>query len=373
VCSSDLSTAIGGLSFGAQLFLEPWVPVTVQAGARLDVGLLNDTNSLLFNLSARYGFFDFGPFNVGLTLQADLVLIAATKATAPDGSNTDNSLRLTVGPSLVARAPRSAVGGGEVPQAIAPSVVGVVRGAQAQPLVGATVTAGSTKATTDENGRYELSGLAPGPATLTASAPGHKPATAQVIVTKGTPVERAFTLAPPTGPGRITGVVKALAPSQPPGATEPVGAPIANATVTSGSASVTTNETGTFTLERVGPGPVKVKVTLQGYAAANEVVQVAPEATAQLDVMLEPVTARTKAKLRGVISSAAGPVAKATVRVVELKVKQAVKADGRFEADVPGGKYTLVIEAPKHVTQTRVVEVADGDQAIFQIELEKVR
>ena len=74
-----------------------------------------------------------------------------------------------------------------------------------------------------------------------------------------------------------------------------------------------------------------------------------------------------------VISSAAGPVAKATVRVVELKLKQAVKADGRFEVEVPGGKYTLVIEAPKHVTQTKQVEVADGDQAIFQIELEKLR
>jgi serine/threonine protein kinase len=49
------------------------------------------------------------------------------------------------------------------------------------------------------------------------------------------------------------------------------------------------------------------------------------------------------------------------------------QADGRFEAEVLGGKYTLIIEAAKHVTQTRVVEVADGDQAIFQIELEKVR
>jgi hypothetical protein len=73
------------------------------------------------------------------------------------------------------------------------------------------------------------------------------------------------------------------------------------------------------------------------------------------------------------VSSATGPVAKATVRIVELKMKQVVKPDGRFEADVAGGKYTLVIEAPKHVTQTRIVEVADGDQAIFQIELEKTR
>jgi hypothetical protein len=64
---------------------------------------------------------------------------------------------------------------------------------------------------------------------------------------------------------------------------------------------------------------------------------------------------------------------KATVRVVELKVKLAVKADGRFTADVPSGKYTLVIEAKGYVTQTKTVVVSGGDQAIFHTELERSR
>lgn len=64
---------------------------------------------------------------------------------------------------------------------------------------------------------------------------------------------------------------------------------------------------------------------------------------------------------------------KATVRVVELKLKLPVKPDGRFSADVPSGKYTLIIEARGYLTQTKTVEVSGGDQAIFHAELEKTR
>jgi hypothetical protein len=58
---------------------------------------------------------------------------------------------------------------------------------------------------------------------------------------------------------------------------------------------------------------------------------------------------------------------------VELKLKLEVKADGRFSAEVPSGKYTLIIQSPGFVTQTHVVEVSGGDQAIFHAELERLR
>jgi hypothetical protein len=224
----------------------------------------------------------------------------------------------------------------------------------------AAVVIGAQTLMTDANGRFELV-LTPGTYDVRVTAPGFRPLNQSVSFSE-TIVSLELMLETPTGPGRITGVVRS-APNK----------PVAQAKVTTESASTTSSANGSFVLERVGPGPVKVRIELEGYAAADEVVQVPPESDATLEVTLEATAARSKAKIRGLVSSATGPVAKATVRIVELKMKQVVKPDGRFEADVAGGKYTLVIEAPKHVTQTRIVEVADGDQAIFQIELEKTR
>jgi len=228
-------------------------------------------------------------------------------------------------------------------------------------VAGALISLSATMLTSDASGHFEASDLPEGAVTLKVSAPGLRPSTRQLALASGPPLEVEVVLETPTGPGRITGVVRAGTKVLP------------GAKVQGQGAVVTSDASGAFTIEKAGPGPVKVSVSRSGYANADEVVQVPAEGTATLEVTLEPVTQRSKAKLRGVISSASGPLAKATVRVPQLKLKQVVKADGRFELEVPGGQYTLIIEAPKHVTQTRTVEVLDGDQAIFQIELEKTR
>ena len=92
-----------------------------------------------------------------------------------------------------------------------------------------------------------------------------------------------------------------------------------------------------------------------------------------LDFLLVAKATEVRATLRGLIRAKSGEMVKATVRVVELKLKLEVKADGRFSAEVPSGKYTLVIEARGFVTQTKTVEVSGGDQAIFHAELEPAR
>lgn len=350
--------AMTGPVAGLVITVDPLVRLSLVASARVEFSLVELSGyTVSGGLQARYGFLEVGPFDLGLALSAE---VSHSQHSAPARVRATETLwRVGVGPSLVGRRAAPA----EVkPLVEAPSVVGRVTRPDGEPVPGAAVKCGAVTATTDAAGAFSLMGLPPGPATVKAGARAFKPASKDIVVTPGTPVEVTLVLQPPSGPGRINGTVRA-APDK----------PLAGAKVVAGKETLTTSPTGTFTVERAGPGPVKVRVTLDGYAPADEVVQVAPEATATLEVTLEPVAQRTKAKIRGVISSASGPVAKATVRIVELKLKQVVKADGRFEADVAGGKYTLVIEAPQHVTQTRVVEVADGDQAIFQIELEKVR
>lgn len=360
---TSLSTGLFGVAAGANLVLEPLAQLSIIAGGRIDFTFFSaPTLGLTLTAQVRYGFIDVGPFNLGLGLSGDYSALGFGRTSAVSTA-TESVIRLGIGPSLVARRPAPPVIGiGSKPVGEAPSVVGKVTRSDGGSISGAKVSVGAVTVTSDESGAFELSGLRAGPATVKATANGFKAGSQNVVVTPGTPVVVTLVLQVPTGPGRITGVVKSKADK-----------PLANAKVVMGSVTVTTSATGTYALEPAGPGPVKVVISLDGYATADESVQVVPESTATLDVILEPNAQRTKAKIRGVISSAAGPVAKATVRIVELKLKQAVKADGRFEADVAGGKYTLIIEAPKHVTQTRIVEVADGDQAIFQIELEKAR
>lgn len=353
-------TALFGVAGGINLVLEPLAQLSIVAGARGDLTFVA-ARSLGLTLTAqvRYGFVDLGAFNLGVAVAGDFSGVGFAPTSSLQTLN-ESVIRIGVGPSLVGR--RAAPEAEKKPEVKAPSVVGKVTRSDGGSISGAKVSVGSITVASDDSGAFELSGLPSGPATVKATANGFRPASRDIVVTPGTPVVVSLELQTPTGPGRIAGVVKSKADK-----------PLAGAKVVMGSVTVMTSATGSYTLEPAGPGPVKVVVSLDGFAPADESVQVQPESTATLDLTLEPLAQRTKAKLRGVISSAAGPVAKATVRIVELKLKQAVKADGRFEADVAGGKYTLVIEAPRHVTQTRVVEVADGDQAIFQIELEKAR
>ncbi|MDX2010672.1 MAG: carboxypeptidase regulatory-like domain-containing protein [Myxococcaceae bacterium] len=315
-------------------------------------------------LQARFGSFGVGPFEFGVGLLLEVAwsnLVAPRLPDGPENPALSTILgRASLGGAVTLRRPVTATtttGPERKPRGIA----GRVLKADRSPVTGASVSVGPRAVVSDAAGAFEVTDLTPGTFEVKASAPGLRSASVSVVVAEGL-TETELVLEAPTGPGRVTGVVRA-APDK----------PLAGAKVVSGAKTTTTQASGAYTLDGVGPGPVQLRVMLDGYVPADEAVQVPPEATATLDVTLELAAQRTKAKLRGVISSAAGPVAKATVRVVELKLKQAVKADGRFEVEVPGGKYTLVIEAPKHVTQTKQVEVADGDQAIFQIELEKLR
>jgi hypothetical protein len=357
-----------GPVLGATLVFDPTPRFTAQLSGRLEYSLAQLSGfGLTLGAQLRYGFFDVGPFELGVA--------ATIEWTSGDWKGRDvnqlqeAAIRFGIGPSLVSRRPASpqVVTPDTAPTEVvtpdsAPSLIGKVTRPDGTPVVGATLSVAGKSVTTDDAGAFALEELPAGPVTVTASAPSLRSTSKDVVITPDVPVEVTLVLEAKTGPGSISGIVR-----------ETPDKPLAGARVTSGSTTVMTSATGQYSLEQLGPGAVRVRVTLDGYTPADEVVQVAPEANARLDVTLELATQRSKAKIRGVVSSAAGPVATATVRIVELKLKQPVKADGRFEAEVLGGTYTLIIEAAKHVKQTRIIEVADGDQAIFQIELEKAR
>ena len=197
----------------------------------------------------------------------------------------------------------------------------------------------------------------------TAKLSGYRDATGTVEVVEGKQAVLVLQLEALTGPGQLSGVVRASATA----------APVPSATVTAGEAPpVQTSADGNYRFEKLGPGPVKVRIEAQGFTTAEEVAQVPPESAATLDVQLEALGKGSPATVRGLIRSRTGEPLKASVVIKGLSTKVAVTPEGRFFVTVPGGTYQFIISAPGYVTQTRKVVLADGDQAIVHTELQKV-
>jgi hypothetical protein len=232
------------------------------------------------------------------------------------------------------------------------------------PAAGALVTIDSAGAVpVDAQGQLVVRSIAGKRTVVSAKLSGYRPANGEVVTPEGKRTLLSLQLEALTGPGQLSGIVRASA----------TGNAVPDATVTVGEGpGVQTGADGTYKLANVGPGPVKVRVEAQGFTPADEVAQVPPESEAKLDVQLEPLGKGSPATVRGLIRSATGAALKASVVIKGLATKVQVTAEGRFFITVPGGTYLFVISAPGHVTQTKKVVLADGDQAIVHAELQKV-
>lgn len=351
-----------GPTAGVVAHVEPAPWLAAQVFGRVEVPLNGGVGiGGSAGVQARVGALSFGNTRLGVGVSYEFVGLRHGAAPS-DFVHLEH--RLGLGVALSSREPPPAP-----PPPPARPKTGEVRGVvvaqgTGAPLAGVRVeAAGARAATTDAQGRFRLRELAPGKATVRASRQGFKGATGAASITAGGTAELRLELAALTGPGRVQGVVKDADEKPLPGV-------LVRA---DGGAEVKTGDDGAFALERVGPGPVTVTAALAGYEKGEEVVQVPPEATATLAFSLKATGVKLKATIKGVVVGADGKTPRVTVRVAELKKTVAVKADGRFELEVPGGRYTLSLQAKGYVTQTKVVEVADGDQAIFHAELEKVR
>jgi hypothetical protein len=361
---SEQLTVFTGPSFGVALGLVPSPLFSAQLFFR--------AQPVAFALTTAEGFraqvfsggaqFSVGALRLGVVQVGVAVTIELTNShlVTLTGGGRQFAARVGVGLSLQ-RAPEQVV---VVPEPIVAARVtlsGHAQGADGAPLAGVVVSLDAENPVqTDEKGTFGFPEVAPGSHVLRARKEGFTAATQDVMVT-ATPTAVTLTLVAPNGPGRITGVVRSKE------------GPIDRAALNAGLVTAVSDAEGHYVLEGVGPGPVKVLVRSSDFADAEEIAQVPPDAEASLDFTLVPKTSEVRATLRGLIRAKSGETVQATVRIVELKLKLAVKADGRFSAEVPSGKYTVIIEARGYLTQTKTVEVSGGDQAIFHAELEKTR
>ncbi len=301
-----------------------------------------------------------GPAQLGAALSFE---VSSATAGAVEGRTSQLGLRFGVGLSVMRAPPeqKEVIKLEPVAAAAKVTLAGLAVSSDGSPLPGVVVTLdGESPARSDSAGAFTFAEVLTGPHVLRARKDGFKAASLEVPVT-ASPVPVTLILGAPTGPGRLRGVVRSS------------GGAVTGATVLIAAQSAVSDGEGKYVLEDVGPGPVTVHVSAADFTDAEELAQVPPEGEATLDFTLVPRAAEVRATLRGLIRSKSGETLKATVRVVELKLKLTVKADGRFSAEVPSGKYTLVIESRGYLPQTKTVEVSGGDQAIFHAELEKLR
>lgn len=353
-----------GPSVGFAVALEPDAPIGGQLFGRFmpGFGIGSRINPLSFSAGLQVHF-----LNIALTGEMRFALLVEGEVIGSGGgSSTGESFnQLQVRAALGARirhqspTPPPDVRGGATTGRIRGRVVAGGVG-----LSGATVSSASLPpATSGADGAFELDAVPAGTYVLKAVLAGYKPLEQTVDVKVGDEAQVDFELTRPTGPGRIRGVVK-----------NDKGAAVADAEVTAaGRAAVKTAADGSYTVDGAGPGPVTVSVKAKGFKPAEDAAQVPPEGVATLDFALVPVGAGVPATIRGTVRAVSGKVVKATVKISDVNLTVPIKGDGRFVVQVPGGKYTLTIEAAGYVTQVKTVEVADGDQAIFQVDLQPNR
>jgi hypothetical protein len=235
------------------------------------------------------------------------------------------------------------------------------------PVPDATVTIpGAGEFRTDDKGVFLVPSLGPGSVLVQAKAPGYRTVQLPVAVVVGAEATVELVLPAPTGPGRIRGVVRAIVPRS---GGEKV--PVKAAPVFVGAlAPVKTAVDGTFLVLQAGPGPVPLYVLVKGYKRLEEIVAVPPEAEASVDLTLQKEGAGSPATLSGLIRSTEGKPLGAKLTIAETRSTTIALPNGRFHILVRGGKYTIDVTAAGHAPQTKVVEIDDGDQVIFNVELQ---
>jgi alpha-tubulin suppressor-like RCC1 family protein len=236
------------------------------------------------------------------------------------------------------------------------SVAGVatLEGAQDSSGVEVALSPGGRTATTDAQGRYSLSALAPGSYTLEARREGYASRSTPVTVVAGSTVAaQALVLAPlppdPT-PGRLTGTVTLQGAAQ-----------HGNVTValTPGDHATLTDGSGAFALEGVPGGTYTLRASAVGYTSRSIQVVVTARQTAEVPALtLQPAP---PGRITGVVTLQ-GRASWGVGVLLSPGGRTALTNDAgayAFEG-VPAGTYTLRASPFGYVSQRTQVEVTGG-------------
>ena len=254
----------------------------------------------------------------------------------------------------------TSVSAGAIPLTPLPAfgtITGTVTNASvgAPPLSGATVAGTGFSTTTDSNGNFTLTGLPPGPQTLTVSRPGFSPTTKTVTVVAGTSVSAgAIPLTPLPAFGTITGTVINAS----------TGAPLFGATVAVASISITTttDSNGNFTLAGIDGTGETLFVRASGFSSATKIVStVAGETVSAGTIPLTPLPTASTGTGTVTVTNAGtvAPLSGATVGGTGFSTT--TDSNGNFTlTGLPPGPQTLTISRSGFTPETKAVTVEAG-------------
>ena len=154
------------------------------------------------------------------------------------------------------------------------SVSGVVTAASGAAIDGASVTIGTTTATTAADGHFEIGNLPPGSATIVTAAPDFDTLSQNVTLVAGMNAHDVVLTPAPTA--TLTGVVTSFS-----------GSVVAGATVRVGTTSTTTDAEGEYELQNLRLGAATLVTTAPGYVHRSEGISLGVEANTR-DVELIP-------------------------------------------------------------------------------------
>lgn len=129
----------------------------------------------------------------------------------------------------------------------------------------------------------------------------------------------------------------------------------------------------TFTLGPipVDAGLVQVRVEASGFRPTEATFAKGPAgSTKVLTLELVPVARSAPGVLKGIISDArTGRPVRGTVTIPALKTRVKVDDDGSFSVELRAGRYDVSIASPRHVSQTKSVQLRPGDVVILNLDM----
>lgn len=250
------------------------------------------------------------------------------------------------------------------PTADAPGTVWItLRPQPSLALKSPRVQADGKDAQADSSGAFRVDGIAAGWVSIQASAEGYQPVERKVLLPAGGQASVFLPLERIPGPGIVKGRVLRQE------GRDGTKVPVANVEVRIGAqVAARSDAEGRFVVPEAGPGPVSLKLTGSGVRPQEEVVVVPSLGEASVEVLMQK-GAELRAWMRGRVRSTLGRPVVATVRIAETKRKVRTRPTGDFELRLPAGRYHVTFEARGYVSQTKIVDVGAGDQALFYVDL----
>jgi hypothetical protein len=189
--------------------------------------------------------------------------------------------------------------------------------------------------------------------------PAHAVASAPTVVEK-------IVQAPPPPPttGGVTGTVRDARSGEPLSwVVVDVPSVLDNPILTDGS--------GVYHLHGLPSGAAQIKIQKPGYASTTVPVTIVAGADQTADATLDPAGNKSVGSFSGDVRSRDGKPVPAKITFLFGKETKSILADGtgKFQVTLPPGRFDLRVEAPGFLTQSKSLEVAAGEQTVFNFVL----